>query len=402
MSLINFINRGSALLVACAIWGAGCAVKQSGASAAPPRGEALRIAVLPVYNLSEKSAPLSELRRLVAQEVLDQGQTVLAEAELERFMTRHRVRYIGGIDTVTAQAMHQELGINAVLITSLEQYDARFPPKISLTARLVSTGEKPRILWIESVGLSGDDHRGILDLGLVYDPLLLQKSAVKRLSDSFAGFLSGKTLVMSNGGGDRRFRPKIVYKSGLLIAGRKYTAAVLPFKDRYSRKNSAEIMALHFVRQLAKSGYDVVDPGIIRQSLLNSRVIMNEGPSVRDLDVMFETLDTDLVLTGNLLDYQNQENPTADFAVTVFERQSRKIVWSSRSYGKGNDGVFFFDWKQIRNSEAMVSRMAASIVAVMTGEERPSGKKDGLPLGSEDDGKFNSFQKLLVRTSTAP
>ena len=397
MSLINFINRGSALLVACAILGAGCAVRQPGAPAAPPRGEALRIAVLPVYNLSEKSAPLAELRRLMAQELLDQGQTVLAEAELEPFMSRHRVRHTGGIDTVTAQAMDQELGIHAVLITSLEQYETRFPPKISLTARLVSTGEKPRILWVESVGLSGDDRRGILDLRLVHDPLLLQKSAVKRISASFAGFLSGKGPVISNGVGDRRFRPKIVYKSGLLVAGKKYTVAVLPFKDRYSRKNSAEIMALHFVRQLAKSGYDVVDPGIIRQSLLNSRVIMNEGPSVRDLDVLFETLDTDLVLTGNLLDYQNQENPTADFAVTLFERQSRKIVWSSRSYGTGNDGVFFFDWKQIRNSEAMVSRMAASIVEVMMGEE-----KDSLPRGSEDDGKLNSFQRLLVRTSASP
>jgi len=54
-----------------------------------------------------------------------------------------------------------------VLITSLELYSDANPPRFLLISRLVSTGENPSILWMDGVGLAGDDSRGLFDLGLI-------------------------------------------------------------------------------------------------------------------------------------------------------------------------------------------------------------------------------------------
>ncbi|HEX9021559.1 MAG TPA: hypothetical protein VF903_09880, partial [Nitrospirota bacterium] len=289
-------------------------------------------------------------------------------------------------------------------------YDTASPPKISLTARLVSTGEQPRILWIDGVGLAGDDSRGILGLGLIEDPKLLQEKALKKITGSLGKFLAGQAGPM-NDGRERRFDPKIVYHSPRLHLDRKGALAVLPFLNDSAMRNAGEIIALDFVRQLARnSSFDIIEPGVVRQKLLNFRIIMPEGPSLQDIDALFETLGVDLILTGQVLDYENHEGPwarpRADFFVSVFERKSRKVVWSSRSSNAGDDRVFFFDYGLISTAEVLVSKMVRSIAWSMGGKPGRPLKDNDEPQNArehDDQGeKNNYFNNLLFRASTSP
>ncbi len=126
----------------------------------------LKIAVLPVFNLSGTPAPLAHIGRLLTDNLKANGQTIIDEQVLEDVFAKHRVRYIGGLDRATASAIRQEAGADAVVITSLEHYSDVVPPKIALTSRLVSTGNRIQILWMDGVGLAGDDSPGLLELGL--------------------------------------------------------------------------------------------------------------------------------------------------------------------------------------------------------------------------------------------
>ena len=116
--------------------------------------ESIRIAVFPVENLSGTPAPSKEIRQIVIEKFRANRFDVLDDGTLELFMAKHRIRYTGGIDREIAKAFKQEVGTDGVLMTTLELYDDTHPPKISLIARLVSTGENPSILWMDGVGLA--------------------------------------------------------------------------------------------------------------------------------------------------------------------------------------------------------------------------------------------------------
>jgi hypothetical protein len=365
----NFFKRGWALAVACVIFCTACSTyKQPVPQGTIVPDKNFRIAVLPLANMSGKVAPLKEIRLALIQGVLRAGGRVLEDDGLERFMARHRVRYTGGIDTATAQALKDEAGIDAVLITSLERYEDSSPPAIALTSRVVSTENMPpRILWMESSSLAGNDSPGVLGLGLITDMGRLQKKAIKGITGSLAQFLAGKAA----GGKGReawRFHPKLAYYSRFMVPGRKYRIAVAPFFNISQMSEAAEIMALHFTRQLVQAGaFDIIDPGVVREKLLKSRVIMREGVSASDEDVLFNTMDADLILTGKVYNYADMESgPGVEFHVMVFERKSKKAVWASWSSNWGGDGVFFFDRGWVNTAGTLASRMAKAVVLDMT------------------------------------
>lgn len=328
------------------------------------------IAVLPFENLSGTAAPLKHIRKAMIGRLETLGVTILEEEVLERFMARQRVRYTGGIDRSTARAMREETGAEAVLIASLELYNDVYPPKIALTSRLVSTGNNPAILWMDGIGLSGDDSAGIFELGLIKDHQVLLEKAQGLLSGSLAGYLSGERDGMNLKGKKKKFQPKLFYRSPVIDTGGKYTVAVVPFFNESARKNAGEIMALHFVNWLTElENFSVIEPGLIRQELLKLRIIMDGGISLAQADLIFDKLDADLIFTGKVIDYQDPRGsggtPKVDFSTVLIERKSREVVWASKSYNEGDDGVFFFDWGKVHTAHVMASAMVRVTLEMM-------------------------------------
>jgi len=341
----------------------------------PTREERFPIAVLPVENLSGTNAPLKDIRGLFIHQLKTLGFHVLEEETLERFMARNRIRYTGGINKAVAQAFKNETGIGGVLITSLEFYSEVNPPKIALTSRLVSTGDDPIILWIDGVGLAGDDSPGILGLGLTEDPKVLMEKAVGRLTRSLGDRLDKKSESKNIKRVKTKFRPKVSYRSDILVPDMKYTAAVVPFLNFSGRRNAGEILELQFVRSLKEfENFDVIEPGVVRQQLLALRMIIPEGISLANADALFATLNADLILAANVAEYEDYQGafgkPKVDFFVQLIEKKSRSVVWSSVSHNEGDDGVFFFDRGRVNTSHTMVSQMTQWIAEMMLGQRK--------------------------------
>jgi len=370
ISLTSFLNKGTIIFFAGLLFLIGCATgKKATKENLPGMEEQFLITVLPMENLSGTAAPLREIRGALIEGLKARGISVLQDDILEKFMARHRMRYTGGIDRITAKDFKDETHCQGVLIASLELYSDTNPPKVALTSRLVSTGDNPVILWVDGVGLAGDDSPGILGLGLIEDPKMLQKKALNRLLDSLRESLSGqkenKGLSVK-----RKFRPKISFRSPVMEGKRKYTVAVVPFFNKSERKYGAEIMSLHFVRHLKEfEEFDVIEPGVVRQQFLTLRIIMDQGVSLADAQAIFAMLDVDLVVTGQVLDYQDYQGsfgkPKVDFTAEIIERKSREVVWSSTSYNQGDDGVFFFDWGRVNTAYGMAHQMVRSIGKMM-------------------------------------
>ncbi len=366
MSLLTSFSTKAPFFCAALLFGICLAL--SGQAVATPVLEANSaqplVAVLPFENLSGAPAPLRQLREEMIKALRNQcGIAVLEEKALEDFMAAHRVRYVGGIDSELAVAFRQETGAQSVLITSFEFQDERVPLKICLTSRLVSTANPPIILWMDSVGLSGDDSPGLLGLGLIHDPAALRGKALARLASSLLETLEGRAVLPGSAG---KFRPRIVFRSPVLAPGQPYVLAVLPFFNRSDRKNGGDLMALQFIKELARyEAFQLVEPGVIRQVLLRARIIMDDGLSLSDAAVLFSELRADLILSGKVLDYQESlafsGSPVVDFSALLFEAKSREIVWASDSHNEGADGVYFYDWGKISTASDLASRMVRSV-----------------------------------------
>ncbi len=323
------------------------------------------LAVFPFENLSGSAVPLKSLRTSLLEELRQRGFHLLDEDTLERFMARHRVRYTAGIDEEIAHALKEETGVEGALLTSIELYSEGVVPKIALTSRMVSTGNAPTILWIDGVGMAGDDHPGILDLGLINNPRVFVRKALGMVGESLVARMASKEGGRGTMKAERKFRPRIAYRSDLEEA-RKYTVAVVPFFNKSDRKNAGDVLVLQFVRALQGLGnFEVIEPGLVRKAFLNLRIIMDEGVSLEDAQALFAVLGADLVLAGEVFDYQDYEGPVGvakvNFTVQLIERKNRMVVWSSESYNKGDDGVFFFDLGKVNTAHAMAIQMADSI-----------------------------------------
>ena len=110
-----------------------------------------------------------------------------------------------------------------------------------------------------------------------------------------------------------KFQPKRFYRSPEFDFGksRVLTVAVIPFLNDSTRKNAGEVMALHFVNRLAEiENIRVIEPGEVRQELLRHRIIMQDGLSVAQADLLFTMLEADLFVTGEVAEYQDFEGPT--------------------------------------------------------------------------------------------
>jgi TolB-like protein len=330
----------------------------------------LKIAVFPVFNLSATPAPLKHIGRLLTDNLKARGATVIDEQVLEDVFVKHRIRYVGGLDPPAASAIRQEAGADAAFITSLEHYSDVVPPKIALTSRLVTTGHRIQILWIDGIGLAGDDSPGLLELGLIENPDALLEMALQQILTSFSDFLATGQKAVDSPTPRRKHQPKVIFRSPVLDPAMPYSVAVMPFFNLSERNFAGEIMALHFVRQLMMiENFNVIEPGVVRHALLRGRVIMRDGISLADADLISGLLAVDLILSGKTMNYQDFQGPAAkpkvDFAAEIFEKKSREVVWVVQSYNRGDDGVFFFDWGRINTAYVMATQMVQLAVEDM-------------------------------------
>lgn len=412
-SLPSFLNS---LLYVLFIVGILCPCPVSGADGSSTLA-GMRIAIFPLENLSGTPAPLKELREELTLAAARRKLTIVEPPLIDDFIENQHVRYLGGIDEKTAVLLKEKTGADAVLITTVELYSEVLPPKFSLISRLVRLEGVPEILWMDSVGIAGDDAPGLLGLGLIRDIKELRKKGVTTLAGSLVsavqkpqfhrkqfpavakrdepftvmdliqGIKKEKPLVtsmrpqpkpetveellqrMKASGGLllSRYAPLDWYSSQDMRAGQERTIAIIPFFNRSTRKHAADLQVLHLAKQLVINGsFRVLELGVIRDKMLSMHVIMNDGISIPSIDLITISLGVDLLLNGLVFDYLDTvgygSHPKIDFSMQMFERESKKILWSSHSHNTGNDGVYFFDYGRIATAGALADKMCRALV----------------------------------------
>jgi TolB-like protein len=163
------------------------------------------------------------------------------------------------------------------------------------------------------------------------------------------------------------FKPRSYYVVPFLEAHKRYSVVVMPFLNKSGRRNANDVVMLEFIRQLsAMKNFTVVDPGMLRQKMLEDRIIMLDSVSVADADLIFGGLDADLLLTGTVNEYYDYDGPwgtsRVGLSVLLIEKKGRRLVFAADSSRTGDDQITFFELGKIRTAHALASRMIGLIL----------------------------------------
>jgi TolB-like protein len=238
--------------------------------------------------------------------------------------------------------------------------------------RLISVDDPPVIRWSDGASLAGDGSPGILALGIITSMDEVEEKVIAKLLASLGAFLAGKPLPQEcplTG----RASPMVSFHSPAVEPGRHYSVAVLPFVNQTGRRSAGDLMALRFIQQLAASGrFSVVEPGVVRDQMLEYRIIMSGGVSLDTARTLLTLLKADVVLAGYVRRYEEGlqsalNTPKVTFTIIALERKTERVLWQMTSAHEGMDGVFFYDAGRVETASELTCRMVRAAVAEMEG-----------------------------------
>jgi hypothetical protein len=122
------------------------------------------IAVFPIEDLSRgRNGVNFEISNYLGWEMNQRGYEVIAEETLIPFMARHRMRWLGFLDTESISSAKNELGADLILFGTVTSRQEDLLPSLGLTLYLVRTSDT-RTIWTGSGGLSGQDIVNVLGI----------------------------------------------------------------------------------------------------------------------------------------------------------------------------------------------------------------------------------------------
>ena len=340
------------------------------------------IAVLPSENLSGVEAPVDAIQASLRLALQDHGFDLLPEDSLAEFMRKQRMRDVGGLASGMGEALRAETGAASVLISSVDLYQEADPPRFALTARLVTAGAEPRILWMESATETGDARPGFLGLGLIDDVRVLEDRVVAFLGDSLAASQSAAPAQSAEPGSvARRFRPRTLFRAPAEGRPSPLRVAVLPFANDSTARNAGDLLTLQMVRQVRRvPGVDVIEPGVVRDALLRAHLVQEEGLSLPQADLVRLLLEADLVLFGEVAVYvevwAGAPEAEVDFAARALSTRTRQVVCAAISRSRGEEGAWFFGLGRVPTAHELAARLTAGFAAGCLGAGSEAGRQE--------------------------
>jgi len=154
---------------------------------APPYREPesiYKIAVMPFQNKSRRIYAGMIVSYIFMVELFkSQNFKVVEYGEVRRLVVESRIRHKGELDYDNIQALGEALGVDGILVGTVEQYTegaGTSPPEVAIHARLLDTNNNV-IVWSDQHSVNGDDHIIIFELGKIRSADKLAHKAISRL-----------------------------------------------------------------------------------------------------------------------------------------------------------------------------------------------------------------------------
>lgn len=301
-------------------------------------GGQANIAVLPFENLAGQPGLSTEVTADAIKALTRRGMNVAREKDLMPILLKHRVRSFAYLSRQTAGEIGTALNADAVLTGSVLHFSAAGDegPQIGMAARLIDAASG-RVLWADYGSASGKEFASIFGFGDITEPGKLIHRAVDRLFGSFS----------------IRTTPK----SGRAIA-------VMPFQDRTRSQIASAMITDMFLVRLFKSGFDIVEPGNLRDILISNRIWAREGLDYDKIEKIGRALGVDGILLGSIEEFSGEDNslPRVEITIRLIDTHSKRILWMDSLHLIGEKAILALTWEQYKTLDATAYEAVSKLV----------------------------------------
>lgn len=298
-----------------------------------------RIALLPFSDPSSVDSARTLINQFTRERLTKRGFDLVGVDSVNAVLRHLRVRNTAAPIEAEIRAIGDSLDAEFVLTGSIHSFtlDSTFS-EVSICARLLRASDS-QIMWVNCISLSGGGELALVSKPVHNSSAQMAKSAARKL---FA------TLKL-------KAKPKRTYVSELVVAGRERKErlacspiAVIPPVDESVVSFAGDMVGSFLVNSLAQRGFNVVDPGRVRNVMLHCEDL-RYGQSVNEVSKMLsDSLGVMLVITGtisNLTDARSAmlgSSPEASIELRMIDPHRSVVVWADHleRSGEARKGLF--------------------------------------------------------------
>jgi nucleotide-binding universal stress UspA family protein len=323
-------------------------------------GAQVRVALLPFNNAAAVESAREVVEEYSRRYMERRGIETVDADSVSGVLRSLRIRNTATPAQADLRALADSLDVSLVLLGTIHRFtlDSTFS-EATICARLFDV-EKAQMVWNDCAVTAGGGERALVSTPVHRRADKLAKSTVKRLFSSLNTDLTEQRyrideLVVSH------------HKNKQRVACT--TVAVIPPVDEAEGSSGGDMIGDFLVMSLARRGFNVVDPGRVRDVMLQCEDLRH-GQSVNAVSTaLAESLGVDLVVTGTVSDLTTARhvslgsNPEAAFELRMIDPSNNVVMWAKHFRRTGKSGSALFGVGAIHSPARLVRSMVDSAVS---------------------------------------
>jgi TolB-like protein len=317
-------------------------------------GDSRRVALIPPANLSgtPTAAPIvtPALRHALAARV------ALADSDsVSAILREYRIRNTSELSGADVEHLARDLHARYLFVGGIDQYlPGDSSAEVALSARLIDavSGE---LVWLNHAAVHSDQRTRLLMLGDAPQPSGLIHRAVRELCRGFR-------VPPSAGNGIRAIHTP-GHRADIHPCRR---VAVLIMGNESDTRFAGYIITNQLLTTLHRAGFAVIDPGRVRELMLDARELTQGEMSAALLARCRNELGADFLLTGSVSDFTSTrssafDQPSVAFEARLIDTARGDLVWA-RSYARtGRDSATLFNLGYVHGLTELSFSMARQV-----------------------------------------
>lgn len=326
---------------------------------------------LPLRNLTPRPRAAGYLMGMIRTSLEARGARFVPGPDMERFLVEHRIRYTDSLSAADAAALAAETGAGYVLAGALLRYESGTVPRISLALRLLdaATGQRMQSILIT---LSGDDFKGVLDLGAISDVRELELEVLARVLEAFEADgspRSGLPLGERRGSSlSRGVRSWFVSEGFDLAEVERIVVMPLVNRTRHlgAGRQFGEVLGHEWFNL---GGVQVVESSELRAALIREKVRSIDSVDPATLARVGRRLGARYFAMGSVEAYSKDiivdqwRFPEIEVTVRIVDSESGDLVAASSVRRRGDDYHTILGLGSVEERLRLAVRVAREIVA---------------------------------------
>lgn len=304
------------------------------------------VAIIPFANLTKNSEASAQFEDVVMiQMVICFGDIIPLET-LKPVLRKNRLRLVGKIDERSAAVIREKTNVEYLITGSYDTYDNSENMQSGISLRVIDI-ETMSVLWAKSIYFNDMDHVAVFDLKEQEDLLFfIRREMWKKHQLLNLTYLDSVKAAIEN-------RKKV---------------AVVDFDNASAYHRAGAIATNQLVSYLVNEGYNVIEPGLINELMINNQVNYRGEIDLNIIKRLYKDYSVDLVITGTVEEFKTIPptaallSPEVEISMRFIDPQTQRIIDMYNKRIAGDAGELFFKLGKIRSAEKVSNNVIHAVV----------------------------------------